>query len=186
MLVGHLLCQCCVNHVRFIQLQGMHRAIFGIFVWKCNRGLVYFWTTVYFISLFRWIICLHSGNVVRMVMKVNGEWRYLTHVISNLLTDHHKIYVGDYIGYLSPCTISSRLDEVGMWRCSPSNSTVFELRMFSADLSNFFMFPSWNSNLRSTWLGHRNNKYALSSSLKGQKIILNIAGIHVCTLLTVD
>jgi len=25
-LIGHLLCQCCVNQTRFIQLQGMHIA----------------------------------------------------------------------------------------------------------------------------------------------------------------
>ena len=79
---------------------------------------------------------------------------------------------------------------VGMWQSSHSNSTTIELRTFSAD-SKFVKFfhvpvvefePQVYTICTSTPTGHRNNqlnKCAMPNSLKGPKIILDMANHHV-------
>ena len=76
---------------------------------------------------------------------------------------------------------------VGMWRSSHSNLTTFELWTFSADLKfvEFFHVPVVKIEPQVYTIGttsHRNNqlnKFALPNSLKGPKIILDMADHHV-------
>ena len=78
-----------------------------------------------------------------------------------------------------------------MWRSSHSNSTTFELRTFSADSKFVEFFSCTRHRIQTSGLhdrhhmsapiGHRNNqlnKCALPNSLKGPKIILDMADHH--------
>ena len=74
---------------------------------------------------------------------------------------------------------------LGMWRSSHSNSTTFDLRTFSADSKfvEFFRVPTVEFEpqvytIGTTCLSHR-NKCGLPNSLKGPKIILDMADRHV-------